>query len=204
MFRYLEKVIPKQSWYESGYRANIIVYTISFLNLKISEQFSEMILDRNAIWTKQGLSDSLETLLIQLAEFIFNYITDESRPVMNVTEWCKHAECWERCKKLDFVLLPELKVCLAYIDDVANAERAGHKDRKMLNGIESQVEVVNKGSDFWRQVALFAVKKKILSEKEMGILKIAVLMDNGRPPSDKQSAVILSILEKAKDEGFAS
>ena len=202
MFRYLEKAIPKQSWYESGYRANIIVYTISFLNLIISEQYGEMVLDRNSIWQKQGLSDSLETVLIELAKFIFDHITSESRPVMNVTEWCKRSECWEQCKKLVYKLPSGFENNLIYIEDVKETERDGRKARKMLNGIESQFEVVQKGIEFWRRVALFMVEKKLLSEKEMSILQVAITMDKGRTPSDKQSAIILNILEKAKGEGF--
>ena len=203
VFRYLEKAIPKQPWYESGYRANIIVYTISFLNLKITEQFPEMMLDRNAIWQRQGLTDLLEVLLLDVAKCVFEYITNENRPVMNVTEWCKRIDCWEQCKKVSFRLPPALKSCLSYKDDIASEERAGRKDRKMVNGIECQLEVVQKGSEFWRRVALFSIERKLLSEKEMGILQVAISMDKGKTPSDKQSAVILNILEKAKNEGFA-
>ena|GEM_PF-1334532 len=202
MFKFLEKVIPKQSWYESGYRANIIVYSIAFLNFKINEQFPGRILDRNEIWLNQRMDDTLEMLLIQIAKYIFDFITNEKRPVMNVTEWCKRTECWEKCKKLPFDLDSDIVKILAWTDNIAADERAGRRERKMENGIESQLEVVKKGSHFWKNVALFAVQKKILTEKEMGILQTAVAMDSGRMPSDKQSAVILQILEKVRDEGF--
>lgn len=202
IFRFLEKIIPKQSWYESGYRANIIVYSIAFLNIKINEQFPGRVLDRNTIWLNQCLADDLEIILIQIAKFIFDFITDESRPVMNVTEWCKRTECWERCEKLNFILNPNIEKVLAWTDNIEADERASRKDRKMQNGIENQLEVVQKGAAFWKNVALFAIQKRILTEKEMGILQSAVAMESGRPPSDKQSVIILQILEKVRDEGF--
>lgn len=202
IFRYLEKSIPKQNWYESGYRANIIVYTISYLNLIISEQYGEMVLDRNSIWHRQGLSDSLEILLIQLAKLVFDHITADNRPVMNVTEWCKRTDCWELCKKLPFKLPSDFQANLTYADNIKDDERDGRKDRKMTNGIECQIEVVQKGAEFWRRVALFMMEKKLLTEKEMGILQTAVSMDKGKAPSDKQSVIILNLLEKARDEGF--
>jgi len=202
IFRFLEKSIPKQVWYESGYRANIIVYSISYLNQKISEQFPERVLDRNAIWQKQRLDDSLEYLLIQIAKHIFDFITDSSRPVINVTEWCKQEACWERCKKTSFILDTEAEKHLAWIDDVASDVRSSKKDQKIQSGIDSQLVVVEKGSDYWKSVATFAHHKKLLSDKEMGILKSAFEMDKGRLPSDKQSAIILQILDKVKYEGY--
>lgn len=202
IFRYLEKTIPKQNWYESGYRANIIVYTISYLNYAVSKQYTGMLFDRNQIWQKQALGDTLENVLIQLSKFIFEYITSENRPVMNVTEWCKRIECWEKCKELNFSLPGCFQDYLIRDEDTKDAERDGRKDRKMVNGIECQLEVVQKGAEFWRRVALFMMNKKSLTEKEMDILQVAVMMDKGRAPSDKQSVIVLGILEKARDEGF--
>ena len=202
MFRYLEKTIPKQSWYESGYRANIIVYSISFLNHLVSKQFPRRVLDRNMIWSKQKLSDEMERQILIIAKHIFDFITDESRPVINVTEWCKRELCWDKCKSTHLTLERDIEASLTYIDDVKDEERYEKKDRKVQNGIEYQTEVVNKGSGYWKEVALFAVGKKLLSGKEMGILQTAVDMNSGKIPSDKQSAVIMTILEKVRDEGF--
>ena len=202
IFRFLEKAIPKQNWYESGYRANIIVYTIAYLNVKITEQFPGKMLDRNSIWQMQRLDDNLETLLIAIAKHIFEFITDDRRPVMNVTEWCKRIDCWEQCKKLSFQLSSDVETHLAYINDVATDVRASKKEQKIQNGIDCQLEVVQKGSDYWKRLAAFILQKRILTEKEMGILQSALSIDRGKLPSDKQSAVILQILEKARDEGF--
>ena len=73
----------------------------------------------------------------------------------------------------------------------------------MQSEIEQTVEVVKRGSDFWKEVSLFLLERKLLNPKEMSILRVAVQMDQGKLPSDKQSAVIMGILEKARDEGFS-
>lgn len=203
IFRFLEKNIPKQVWYESGYRANIVVYTISYFNHLVSVQYPDKVLDRNTIWLRQALTDRLEIQLIEIAEFIFRYITDENRPIMNVTEWCKREECWDGCKKRRFQLHPDIENNLAYIDNIKDEERAGRKQRKMQSAMEQTINVVNKGADFWKKVSFFMLERKLLSDKEMSILSVAVQMDRGKPPTDKQSAVIMDILDKARDEGFS-
>lgn len=42
----------------------------------------------------------------------------------------------------------------------------------------------------------------VFSEKEISILRIATEIDNGKIPSDAQSKVLVSMLEKARDNGF--
>ncbi|MEG2013056.1 MAG: AIPR family protein [Anaerovoracaceae bacterium] len=204
IFRTLEKEIPKQSWYESGYRANIIVYTMSFLQYKIKHQFPEMTLDLGAIWGKQGFSSEVEKVLLLISKHVFDYITDDSRPVINVTEWCKRQACWDGCQKTHFELPDDIKEYLIYLDDKHDNVKDSKKDRKMVNGIELQAEVIKKGASFWKTVAGFMLEKKLLSSKDMGILQTAVAMDSGKIPSEKQAVVLIDILNRAKDEGFVS
>ena len=189
-------------WYESGYRANIIVYTISYLRHLISLQFPKDTLDFGSIWLKQKLDDFLEKLLLDLSKHIFTFITDESRPVMNVTEWCKRELCWERCKNTSFSLPVEFETYLLprFISD--NDMRNSRKERKQESAVSLQIYVYNKGASFWKSVSTFLMEHKLLTSKEMGILQFAVEIDNGKIPSEKQSSVIIALLERAKDEGF--
>jgi hypothetical protein len=201
IFRNLEKSIPKSNWY-GGYRANIIVYSLAFLHCKITLQYPDMVLDLVAIWSRQRLDEEFEKQMMQIAEHIFEIITDDNRDIMNVTEWCKHERCWFECKKSAFSLSPTIEKFLISVEDAAHDVRSGKKDQETLSGIEAQTKVVKKGYIFWKNVAEFLVDKKKLSPKETGILRAAVSMNGGRIPSVAQSFIILDILEKAKDEGF--
>lgn len=203
IYRTLEKAIPKQDWYESGYRANIIVYSISYIRHKVSEQFPDRSLDLNSIWAKQTLSSDFEKIVLDVAKNIFDCITDESRPVMNVTEWCKREACWEFCKHSNYLLPDTISKMLAYADDIKDEIKSSKKDRKMVNGIETQANVIRKGSKFWKELGGFMLARKLLNPKEMGILQTAVDMDKGKIPSEKQAVVLMGLLEKAKDEGFS-
>lgn len=203
IYRTLEKAIPKQSWYESGYRANVIVYSMSFLHYKIEKQFPNMTLDLGEIWAKQSLSYEFEKQMLLITKHIFDYITDDTRPVMNVTEWCKRESCWDGCKKTQFDLSIDIKSYLIHMDEVNESVKSSKKDRKMVNGIEVQAEVITKGSAFWKEVGGFMLFRKLLTPKEMGIMQCAVGMDSGKIPSEKQAIVLMEILERAKDEGFS-
>lgn len=202
IYRTLEKAIPKQNWYESGYRANIIVYSMAFFHYRINKQFPGMTPDLSAIWQRQSLSPEMEKQILLIAKHIFDYITSDNRPVMNVTEWCKREACWDGCKKTNFDFLPEIRQTLTYIDNVNDGIKDSKKDRKMINGIEVQAEVIKKGSDFWKELGGFMLARKLLNPKEMSILHYAVEMDSGKIPSEKQSVVLMEIFERAKDEGF--
>lgn len=204
IFRTLEKAIPKQSWYESGYRANIIVYTMSLLNYKIRRQFPDMTLDLGNIWNKQGLAPEFEKILLLVAKCVFDYITDDARPVMNVTEWCKREPCWEGCKQIPFNFPSGTQEYLISVDEAQDSIKSGKKDRKVVNGIEVQTDVVTKGSLFWKTLASFMLDRKLLTTKDMGILQTAVGIEYGKIPSEKQSVVLMEILERAKNEGFVN
>lgn len=202
IFRFLEKEIPKQSWYESGYRANIIVYSISFFNMVVEKQFQDRILDRKIIWNKQNLGEALQVEYLRVAQVVFKFITNKNRPVMNVTEWCKREDCWTACQKVNFKLSDDIQEALAYKSDVNEDKKDSKKTQKSDNAIAYQIDVVNKGSDFWKSLSLFAMEKHLLNEKEMSLLAVAIRMNSGKLPTERQSKMILEILEKAKDEGF--
>lgn len=100
IFQYLERIIPKQVWYEGGYRANIIYYTVAQFRLLIKRQFPGYDLDLMLIWNKQSLPEQVKNSLVALAELILLKITDPERKVANVTQWCKRESCWTEVKKL--------------------------------------------------------------------------------------------------------
>ena len=75
IFQFLEKEIPKQSWYEGGYRANVIYYTVALFRRLIRQQFPGSELDLGQIWNKQGLAEPIQNSLIALAELVLLNLT---------------------------------------------------------------------------------------------------------------------------------
>lgn len=102
IFRYLEELIPKQPWYEQGYRANIVTYTIALLRYLLNDQFKNKKLNLQLIWQKQSVPDVLSDVLADLAELVLKKITDPYRPIVNVTQWCKRPECWKSVSEIKY------------------------------------------------------------------------------------------------------
>ncbi len=68
--------------------------------------------------------------------------------ISNITEWAKKQACWARTRDMAIELPDEFIAELISLQEVAENERAGKKDWKILNGIEAQTAVVNAGRDF--------------------------------------------------------
>ena len=68
-------MIPRQSWYQQGYRANIVTYTIAHLHMLIKEQFPKKDLDLMGIWTRQTVSTPVQNALIDMSELIYDKLT---------------------------------------------------------------------------------------------------------------------------------
>ena len=75
------------------------------------------------------------------------------------------------------------------------------KTQKIDNAIDAQKRSVEIGADQWRTISQGLSEKGALSPKEVGILKIAQQIPR-RIPTEKQSVVLMDILEKARAEGL--
>lgn len=201
MFQYLEKTIPKQPWYEGGYRANIIYYTVALFRLLIQKQFPGMDLDLMLIWNRQSLPDPVKSALLGLAELVLIKLTDPSRPVANVTQWCKREGCWSGVKTIDYTLPGNLENCLITIDEQKAAQRSAKKDQKVVNEIYAQAEVVNQPVEMWKRLSEFAVKNHLVTPTDVAALTIACKIPS-KIPNTYQCKRLLALLERAVEEGF--
>ena len=203
IFQYLERTIPKQPWYEGGYRANIIYYTVALFRFLIQKQFPGTDLDLILIWNRQDLPEQVGYSLIALAELVLLKITDPKREVVNVTQWCKRSACWTDIKKINMPLPKELETCLITIDEQKSAQKYARKEQKVDNEIMAQTEVINYSADLWKRLAEFSVKNHMVTPTDVSALTIACKIPE-KIPNTYQCKRLLALLEKAKEEGFST
>ncbi|RUS48857.1 AIPR family protein [Cohnella sp. AR92] len=201
LFKHVEKLVTYQSWYEQGYRANIVTYSIALLAHLLKNQYPDSTLDLQIIWNKQDVPDVLTNQLAKLAKVVLDSITDPTRAVANVTQWCKREACWTRIKSLDIVLDASIESILIDTTDAKSEARRARKDQKMISGIEAQSKVVNYGAEYWKRVHSFIAEKKIPYHTEAESLKIACNMP-AKLPNSVHSQKLLALLEKAVSEGW--
>ena len=201
MFQFLERQITRQSWYEGGYRANVIYYTVAQFHRLVKQQFPGSDLDLSIIWNRQGLPEPIESSLLALSELVFERITDPKRKSMNVTQWCKRLECWETVKTVKLSLPSNLDGCLITIDQEKDAQRAAKKEQKVVNELNAQIEVMKYTSDQWKSLSEFAVKNHLVTPTDVSALAIACKIPE-KLPNTYQSKRLLALLKKAIEEGF--
>ena len=201
LFKHLEALIPKQEWYEQGYRANIVTYSLALLHQLIRKQFKDMELDLQSIWLRQSVPDILTKVLEQISEQVFYKITDPGRQTINVTQWCKRDACWKSIQEISLVLPSALKGVLIGKAEAKAAEKAAKKDQEMLSEVDAQVKVLEYSAAQWKKLSTYALQKRMVSPDENLALKYACQIPI-KMPSGYQSQRLLALLDRALSEGF--
>ena len=202
MFKYIDKMVPKQDWYEKGYKANIVIYTLSFLHYLIEKQFPGHQLNLRIIWDRQRVPDILQSEFIKMTKYVYAFITDDTRPIRNVTEWCKKEQCWILLKSRNYILGSHIKDILMDKEEIKREKANGKKAHIIDTGIQVQAEVVKKGPEYWENAIRWGKQRKLLSDIEISFLSAATKMNFGRIPSERQCQRIVNINAKLVEEGF--
>ena len=153
------------------------------------------------IWNKQEVPEIIANTLIDLSEKVFYKITDSSRRVINVTQWCKRNECWESVKNVDYSLPKSIENYLMTMDEVKIAEKSAKKEQRITNDINAQVEVVKYSVEDWKRLSEFAVNNHLVGSTDIAALSIACKIPS-KIPNSVQSKKLLDLLDRAVQEGF--
>ncbi len=202
LFKHTEWVVSNQPWFEKGYRANIVTYSIALLHKLIINQFKDYDLDLRSIWNKQRVPDAITAELVKITKVVFDCITDRSRLNMNVTQWCKREECWNTVKKCNLTLSNSIDRYLISKEEINRGKKGAKKDQRFISDIEAQTLVLNLGSSFWSRVNDFVLINRLqFSPKTQVAMKYALQIPR-QFPSTYQSKLLLDLLEKARENGF--
>lgn len=202
LFRNTERLVSEQPWYQKGYRANIVAYSIAKLANLINTNCNNKVLDLRSIWNRQILSDGIIKQLTLITKAAFEVIVSPELGFQNVTEWCKKGRCWESVKSIEVPLLKEFQSELIDEAERKIIKRSSKIQQKVDNGIEAQIQVVNLGATYWVRLMEWGKQHSLLTEHEGKLLKIASQLSSGLMPNDKQCIKLLNVKEKMELEGF--
>ena len=197
IFKSTERIVSAQPWYQGGYRANIVAYTIAKLAHDVSGR--ERAVDFEAVWKRQSSGRTLDEAVASAAERVHTVLVQPPSGISNVTEWAKKQACWERVRKLD-IRWPD-----AFLQKLISPEEQGGKNQDgggPIDEIEAQIAVVAAGGQFWSNVLEWGMGRRLLTPAESGILRVAARIPE-RTPTGKQSLRSLKVLEKLQGEGYA-
>jgi AIPR protein len=202
IFRATEKLVSAQPWYNGGYRANIVAYSLAVLS-EITRRHKRS-LDFLRVWNAQGINGTLEQALIIIAAAVNADIVKPTQGISNISEWCKKDACWTRIQAgigaIEAELPEEFWKELISSEDKAAELKTAKQTQKIDNGIDAQRRVLEIPAAQWGRVQAALSAKRLLSPKEIGVLNIATQMPS-KIPTELQCAVLLETLEKARSEG---
>lgn len=202
LYRSTDKMIPKQPWYEGGYKANIVAYSVSLLHYLIGKWYPGKTLDLMRIWQKQKCPDELMQQMAVIAENVYHAITSDKRLVENVTQWCKQEQCWKDVKQLEIFPVPNFDSVLSGSEERKAVAREAKEIRRIENTIDTQKAVFELGEDYWKRLSEWLKKHPLATDAELRALRIAVRMLQGYFPDERQCKSLMNLRDKAVEEGF--
>jgi len=203
MFREVEKMTSKAFWYQGGYRAQSVTYTIAYLSYLISQK--KKFLNFNLIWEAQKMPQELVEVLEKIGEKIYNEITNPPEGNANASQWCKKDLCWNTIKELDFQI-DIYESLLLDSEEVKYNKKEEKKEKRLDSGIEVQSFVVNLNIKNWKKLYNYYQKdefKLYISPMQLDILT-KYSMGYFPLPSVKQSKILYGLYCDALDEGFVA
>jgi AIPR protein len=202
LFNRVRALVAKADWYQSGYLANIVAYTMAKLAVLVETQAPGRSFDFDAVWNLQTIATAMDSASLVVARTVLACLTDESRPIVNVTEWAKREGCWDMVRAAPVTLPPEFFETLTSRDRVAERRSTAAATQRIDNGIHAQARVLELGPAGWESVRQFVVAKRLATPTHVGILDVASGRRGRAVPSERQSVVLLAILKTAQDNGF--
>ncbi len=203
VFRFIEKMVSqaKNSWYGGDYRAQIVTYTIAKLVSMVEKNFPHLIVNKNLIWSKQSVPLVLAGQLEIIARRVSSEITKPPVSNMNVGEWCKKNDCWEKLEQLDIELVDRIEEVLTSKDDEIEQQKDEIATAKQDIAINAVLEVFRLSKlGCWSKLSYWSQQYSPIYGKEADLVRNA--SKPGWIPSDAQANVLLKVLKRLEIEGF--
>ncbi|GGB18850.1 hypothetical protein GCM10011492_05890 [Flexivirga endophytica] len=201
LFEQVRLAIAKADWYEKGYLANYVTYTIAKLAYEVGRQTKSGAFDLDTIWNSQSVNEIVLRECLAIGHKVQAILTSERRPVQNVTEWAKREACWELVREMKHALSGEFLGQVGSREVVSDRRRAAEKVQKIDDGIAAQTKVVTMQPSEWVAVQEFGTTHRLVSPKDMDLLAYVTGRKSGFP-TDAQCRVLLGLLQKCIDHGY--
>ncbi|PCC36919.1 AIPR family protein [Glutamicibacter sp. BW77] len=202
LFNSLRRAILNSDWYESGYLANIVTYTIAKFSYYISKNENKVMNFRD-IWNKQEVRNEVILELVGLAKEVARVLDSSTREIVNVTEWAKKESCWIRVRdEIKWDISGALEAWLVDPAAVIERKRVSAETQRLDSKLEGLTDLFNFDANAWRELQEFLSKNpRIATETDLNILKM-LTGSSMRVPSEVQATRLWKLVEKSKSYGF--
>jgi hypothetical protein len=203
LFRAAERLISKAPWYEGGYRAQIVAYTLARLARLAAERSGGGSIDYLRIWTAQSAGDVLERQMLAVGEAMVAVLRSPPQAGQNISEWAKQQACRKRALETEVPIVERLDSSICGPDDIRVEQKDAKAEGFIDRGLEVVTEVMSRGPSFWQDLRNYARGNKLLLPADEKALVPAVNMPN-MIPTERQAARLIALLQRCSEAGFES
>ena len=205
MYNKLRDAVSQCQWYEGGYRANIVAYSIAIFFRLFENNYGTDTFNFQLIWNMQALPEDMLVTLLRIAQKVKeDVLTYSERKKENVTEWAKMEMCWAFAKEKFDCKSDVLPITAEQWKISASQKTAAKHDArvvaKMDAGIDLQTQVCN--YKYWQEAWRFDRQNSILAPlQSLSISKASKIPTV--IPTERDCERALKALEQLRREGFS-
>ncbi len=200
IFKATETLISDSYWYDGGYRAQTVAYSIAYLSKWVEIQ--KLHFDFQNVWKYQVLSSATIEALKVITKEVYDQLVNPPAGIANISQWAKREGCWLAIQKLDIDVPESLKDELILKEDAKREQKEAKKVQRIDNGIEAQkfvFEIADQKK--WCDIKKFGIENDMLTIKEVELLDIACAIPN-KLPSEKQCLSIVNTFHNLEEIGL--
>ena len=201
IFRRAEALISAAPWYEGGYRAQAVAYTLARLAKLADEVARGGSLDYLRVWKSQKTDDLLDQQLLAVAEVMMGILRNPPMAGQNISEWAKQQACRKQALDASVAVVDGFDAWLIDRDEVKAAKKDERERQQISDGLEALTEVLNSGAAFWTALRLFAKAKRLALPEDEQALAYACQLPT-KVPSERQAMRLLALREKCRAVGY--
>jgi len=202
IFKTTEKLISDAYWYDGGYRAQTVAYSIAYIDyiVKKANKFFDFI----AVWNRQTVSEATQELLKPVSKAVYNEMTNPPSGIANISQWAKKEGCWLNIQNnLSIEISDTFLEELLEEENLKDEQKDAKKIQRIDNGIEAQklvFKIAEQGK--WFKIKQFGIDNNALSPLEIDLITIACNIPK-QIPTEKQALIITNALHNLEDIGLS-
>ena len=200
IFKTTERLISDAHWYDGGYRAQTVAYSIAYLSQWVDNQGLHF--DFLDTWKQQALSTATIEALQVITKAVYDEMISPPAGIANISQWAKKEGCWLTMQNLDIDIPENLKDELISTQEVKTDQKEAKKVQRIDNGIEAQKLVFELFTrNKWSDIKQFGIENDVLTLQENSLLDKANNYAK-TTPTDKEAIIIINILYELKNIGL--
>lgn len=201
IFRAAESSVSKATWYEGGYRAQIVAYTCARLAKLALDKEESGGIDYLKIWGQQSVGQVLEQQIAKISEVMIRVLQQPPLAGQNISEWAKQQACRNTALEAPVTAIKGIDDWILTGEDRRARKREQRAVGLVDRGLDSIKQVVSHESGYWESLREFGRARRILLPEDEKALVPACRLPS-MIPTDKQAARLLQLVDRASEAGW--